>query len=170
MQENQVFEAVESLRGKNLVVRVDTPGQRVNKYRHSAREGLRVRATEIAILAELLVRGPQTLGELRGRASRMTPMDSLEIVKETLNSLMSRDEPMVRQLPPSPGSRAERYVQLLCPDLHPLDASASQDSPVATASAGAPSLSQRVETLEGEVTRLKEIVTRLAVALGEPSP
>src|SRR3954468_4057060 len=71
MTEDQCFEALESLRTKGLVVRVDTHGSRVPKYRHNAGDVLRARTGELAILAELLLRGPQTVGELRGRASRM---------------------------------------------------------------------------------------------------
>src|SRR3954463_16172569 len=68
MTDNQAFEALESLRGKGLVVRMEGPGMRVNKYRHNTQDVLRVPASQMAILAELLLRGPQTLGELRGRA------------------------------------------------------------------------------------------------------
>src|SRR5437868_4374278 len=75
MSEEQANEAVEGLRGKGLLVRIDQLGSRVHKYRHSVIETLHVRAGEAAILAELLLRGPQTLGELRGRASRMHAME-----------------------------------------------------------------------------------------------
>src|SRR3954463_1969345 len=122
MTEDQAFDAIEGLRQKGLVIRVDVPGNRVSKYRHNATETLHVRTGEAAILAELLLRGPQTLGELRGRASRMAPMDSLERVRDMIRALRERPEPYVKELPPAPGSRAERFVQLLCPDLHPLDA------------------------------------------------
>src|SRR3954471_3407198 len=118
MEEGAAFEALEGLRAKGLVVRVDMAGSRVNKYRHQAGEALHVRAAERAVLAELLLRGPQTLGELRGRASRMHPLESLDVVKNALRGLSVRDEPLVRDLPPSPGSRAERYAQLLCPEAH----------------------------------------------------
>src|SRR3954465_13189020 len=121
MDEGAAFEALEGLRAKGLVVRVDMAGSRVNKYRHQAGEALHVRAAELAILAELLLRGPQTLGELRGRASRMHPLDSLEMVRSVIEQLTHKpDGAMVKQIAPSPGSRAERYVQLLCPDLHPI--------------------------------------------------
>lgn len=169
MDEGRAFEALEGLRGKGLVVRSDTVGSRVNKYRHQAGEPLHVRTAELALLAELLLRGPQTLGELRGRASRMHPFESIDAVKNMLAALMTREEPLVRQLPPLPGSRAERYAQLLCPELHPLD------TPVAGAepSAGAQSptnLAARVQTLEAQVKALRDVVARLASALGEPDP
>lgn len=170
MTEDQCFEAMEGLRAKALVVRVDVPGNRVHKYRHNAIDALHVRTAEAAILAELLLRGPQTIGELRGRASRMAPLESLEVVKGLLTALAERSEPMVRELPPAPGSRAERYVQLLCPALHPLNTPADVAAPVAPSSAtsSGPTLSDRVAKLEAEVSALRDTVNRLASALGEP--
>jgi uncharacterized protein YceH (UPF0502 family) len=170
MQENAAFDAVESLRAKSLVIRVDVPGQRVNKHRHNIREVMRLRAGDAAIIAELLLRGPQTLGELRGRASRMHPFESIEAVKEFLRALMERDEPLVKLLPPSPGSRAERYVQLLSPDLHPADAPASEAASHAAPSSNGPSLASRVDELESEVARLKDALRKLASAVGEADP
>jgi uncharacterized protein YceH (UPF0502 family) len=175
MTEDQALEAVEGLRGKGLVIRVDQPGSRVHKYRHSAIDVLHVRTGEAAILAELLLRGPQTLGELRGRATRMHPIETLDAVKELLRALSERPEPLVRELPPSPGSRAERYAQLLCPELHPTDAAAVASvapAPSVTPTADPP-LTARVSKLESEVAELRASLARLATALGEtdaPTP
>jgi len=168
MTEDQVFDALESLRGKQLVVRVDQVGARVHKFKHAATEMLHARTAEVAILAELLLRGPQTLGELRGRASRMQPMESLERVRDMIRALSERPEPYVKELPPAPGSRAERFVQLLCPDLHPLDAAPAQTASVAPTDRT--DLIERVEKLEAEVESLKSIVRKLAQSLGEPDP
>jgi hypothetical protein len=176
MAEGDAFEALESLRTRGMAVRVDMAGSRVNKYRHQAGEALHVRGGELAVLAELLLRGPQTLGELRGRASRMHPLESLDVVKNMLRALAEREEPLVRELPPEPGSRAERYVQLLCPELHPIDAtpapaSAQTSNPAPSVPrAPADSLAARVETLEAEVATLREALRRLAQAVGEPDP
>ncbi len=170
MTEDQCFEALESLRDKSLVVRVDVPGNRVPKYRHHAGDVLRARTAELAILAELLLRGPQTQGELRGRASRMAPMESLEAVQGLLNALMTREEPLVKELPPSPGSRANRFVQLFCPDLHPVESggvSVSGGILQSSDAAGENSLSERVANLEAEMAELRGVVHRLASALGE---
>jgi hypothetical protein len=100
MDDGQAFEALEGLRAKGLVIRADMAGSRVNKYRQQAGEAMRVRTAELAILAELLLRGPQTLGELRGRASRMHPFETTEAVKNMLNALGaagSRVAPVARQ-------------------------------------------------------------------------
>lgn len=171
--EGRVFEAVESLRGKGIVVRVEQHGSRVSKYRHEAAAKLSLNRYELVILAELLLRGPQTMGELRGRASRMHHLDTLDVVKEMLGTMAGREVPLVRQIPPSPGSRAERYVQLLCPDAHPIDGPAMATSEAPTAVAGMPSnrsMTDRIDKLEAEVRELRGIVRRLATALGESDP
>ncbi len=165
MEENPAFEALESLRAKGLVVRVDTAGSRVNKYRQLVGEALHLRAGEVALLAELLLRGPQTLGELRGRGSRMQAMDSLDTVKGLLNAMATRDEPFVREIPPAPGSRAERYVQLLCADLHPLNV-----APSAAAVPRPDPEPSRIERLEAELERMKTALRKLAAAVGEADP
>ena len=164
MTEDQCHEALESLRGKGLVVRVDVAGNRVPKYRHEAGQVLHARTGEVAILAELLLRGPQTMGELRGRASRMHPMETLETARDLLRALMERPEPLAQQLPPEPGSRAERYAQLLCPDLHPLGATSSA-APAATAPVSRASSPDRVAQLESRLELLERQVKRLAAAL-----
>jgi uncharacterized protein YceH (UPF0502 family) len=170
MEEGAAFDAVESLRSKSMVIRVDVPGQRVNKYRHNIRDVLRLRAGDTALIAELLVRGPQTLGELRGRASRMHPFQSLDETREFLRALMERDQPLVKLLPPSPGSRAERYMQLLCPDLHPIDVASSDPAAAPPAAPAGNSLAARVEQLESEVATLRTAIQRLAAAVGEADP
>jgi uncharacterized protein YceH (UPF0502 family) len=170
IDEARAFEALEGLREKKLVVRADMAGSRVNKYRHQAGESLHVRTAELALLAELLLRGPQTLGELRGRGSRMQEFESLDAAKNMLTALMTRDQPLVRELPPSPGSRAERYVQLLCPDLHPIESAAPPSGAGAPSMAAQSSLGDRVHALETEVATLREALRRLAQSIGEPDP
>lgn len=181
MEEGDAFEALEGLRAKGMVIRSDMAGSRVNKYRQQAADVLHVRTAELAILAELLLRGPQTVGELRGRASRMHPLESLEVVKNMLRAMQEREVPLVRELPPAPGSRAERFMQLLCPNLHPLDAPAipagKPDAEHAAgrvgssiASAQAPGHAERIAALESEVASLRNALRRLAHSVGEPDP
>ena len=170
MSDDEVFEAAESLRGKGLAVRVDQVGSRVHKYRHAAGDVLHCRTGELAILAELLLRGPQTAGELRTRAGRMSPMESLDVTQSLLRALADRPEPLVRELPPAAGSRAVRYGQLLCPDLHAADAALAATDAAATAAAAppdGPTLPSRVATLEVEVAELRAELGRLRASLGE---
>ena len=170
LDDTRAFDALEGLRGKGLVVRADMAGSRVNKFKHQTGDALHVRPAEVALLAELLLRGPQTLGELRGRASRMQPFESIEVVKNMLGALMSREEPLVSELPPSPGSRAERFVQLLCPDLHPVEAADSSITFSPASNPQAPDLSSRVQSLETEVAQLRAALRQLASSIGEPDP
>jgi uncharacterized protein YceH (UPF0502 family) len=169
LTESAVLAAVDGLRAKGMVREVMLSGSRVTKYRHVAREALEVSTNELVILAELLLRGPQTVGELRGRASRMHPLESIEIVSNLLEHLMSREEPLVRRLAPTPGSRAEKFGQLLCPDLHP--AYAADDRP----GGGIPSqpdsdLADRVERLEAELLDLRRALQRIETVLAEATP
>ncbi|HEX8914914.1 MAG TPA: DUF480 domain-containing protein, partial [Humisphaera sp.] len=113
MTDDAAISAAEGLREKGLAARVEQAGARVSKYKHLAAEKLECRPAELALLAELLLRGPQTLGELRGRASRMQAFESLPATEGFVRSLMDRPTPLVRRLPPAPGTRAEKYEQLL---------------------------------------------------------
>jgi hypothetical protein len=157
LDEGKVELALDRLVQRYVARRVFPGNSRVEKYCHNGKDAFGLDAPALAIMAELIMRGPQTVGELRGRASRMTPIESIDRLLELLGPLMERG--FVRLLPAAPGSRAERYVQLICPDLHPLDA------PVASATAAAPGLSGRVEVLEAQVAELREQVAQLAARL-----
>lgn len=175
--EDRVMQALDSLRGKGLVVFADTLGSRVTKFRHNTREALGVDDYELIVLVELLLRGPQTAGELRARASRMKPLESIEQVREVLQRLIERaPEPMVQRIP---GGRAERFSQLLCPALHPIEepayASDEEGAPspmgrpetgAAPIPSGAAGQADRLAALEAQVADLRRIVERLAEALG----
>ncbi len=167
LSDDAVLDAMTGLRSKGLIAQVDMSGSRVAKYRHVATEKLSLNARELVILAELLLRGPQTLGELRGRASRMHPLETLEVVRSTLVQLMAREEPLVVQLSPLPGSRAERYAQKLSalPAGSPIAASTTPPSVE-----DAQSLSERVQRLENEIEVLRAGLRRMAQSIGEPDP
>jgi uncharacterized protein YceH (UPF0502 family) len=114
------------------------------------------------------MRGPQTPGDLRARASRMTPLSAQADLVAVLEKLIARG--FVRRLDPLPGSRAERYVQLLSPDLHPLEppAGAYRDAAAGPAAGVAhPGLAARVEALEVEIAQLKEQLHALAARLSQ---
>jgi uncharacterized protein YceH (UPF0502 family) len=171
MTDDQAFDAVEGLRAKGLVVRIEAGGgSRVQRFRHNATDALHVRAGELAILAEMLLRGPQTQGELRGRASRMQPIETLDVVRDLLRALMSREEPLARELPPSPGSRAERFEQLLCPESYEVEETpiAGEPASVAASPPKGGGLADRVSKLESEVAELRDALNRIAKSLGEP--
>lgn len=167
LTEDDVLTALEGLRGKELAREAMLAGSRVHKYRHVAREKLAVSTGELVVLTELLLRGPQAPGELRSNAQRMMPpgdgaLATLESTLAVIEGLASRPEPMVKRLPRRPGERAERYAQLLCPDLHPLDGPVASEAPatIARSSAGG-DLALRVERLENEMAQMREALKQL---------
>jgi uncharacterized protein YceH (UPF0502 family) len=172
IDEDTALRAVDGLRAKGLVRDVSFTGARVEKYRHTAGEALEVRPPELALLSELLLRGPQTVGELRGRAGRMHPFESIEVVENVLASLAGRTEPgfpLVRELPPVPGSRAPRWMQLLCEDLHPtgpIGPAAAAAVPVARIAA-VPAGEERLAGLEARVKGLEDTVAGLQSTVAE---
>jgi len=89
---------------------------RVAKYEHRLAEVFNFTRPETAILCELLLRGPQTPGELRTRAERMHPFEDLNVVHTTLKHLMEREPPLVELLPRQPGMKEARYAHLLSSD------------------------------------------------------
>lgn len=165
LDENRVITALDGLRGKELAREVMLASSRVTKFRHTSKETLGISISELVVLAELLLRGPQTLGEIRGRASRMHPLESLEVVQAILDHLSNMDQPMIREVAPAPGSRAKRFAQLLCPDAHPIEAVAVSDnsSPTTTIDND---LEKRVASLEREVNELRSAISAITHSLG----
>lgn len=111
--ETSVEDALERLRQKGLVHVVHKADSRVTRYRHVAQEMLGVDAPKIAALCILLLRGPQTAGEIRTRSSRLFAFADLESLDAVLQKLSSRPEPLVARLPRIPGQKEIRYAQLL---------------------------------------------------------
>jgi uncharacterized protein YceH (UPF0502 family) len=121
---------------------------RVAKYEHRVRTLLNLRRDETAVLCLLLLRGPQTPGELRSRADRMHQFDELAQVQSTLDRMAAREEPLVRVLPRAPGSREARWMHLLG-DPNAVPAQAAQPQ------ADHASLEERVRSLEERLAALE---------------
>ncbi|MCK6555123.1 YceH family protein [Candidatus Binatia bacterium] len=155
-----VEDALERLVRRALARKVYPGNSRVEKFCHSGKDALGLDAAGLAVIAELLMRGPQSPGELRVRAGRMVSIESLDRLATILSMLIDRS--FVRRLAPLPGSRAERYVQLLSPDLHPLDPSPGAYAAAALAPSADNDLAARVTALEAEVQRLRAAVEQLA--------
>lgn len=166
LSEDEVAAALERLEQKYMARKVFPMNSRVEKFCHNGKDALNLDAAGLAVLAELLMRGPQTPGDLRARAGRMASIETLDQLASILATLIERG--YVQRLAPLPGSRAERYVQLLSPGLHPLDppAGASVPSSSRPAGHGAADLVERVAALEAEVARLREQLQALAGKLG----
>jgi hypothetical protein len=160
LAEDEVAEALYRLEQKYLVRKVFS---RVERYRHNGKETLGLDYPQLAVLAELLLRGPQMPGELRTHVSRMSPVDSIEQLMGLLQPLIERG--FAQRLDPTPGARAERYVQLLSPGLHALDAPAHAEAAARESSSS--ELLARVERLEHDLATLRARFDALAVKLGE---
>jgi uncharacterized protein YceH (UPF0502 family) len=114
LSETEVAQALETLREKNLAYVYYGSTSRVPKFKHVATEVLHLSQAELGLLCVLLLRGPQTTGELKDRAARLYAFSSLEEIEQTLNGLAARDsEPLAVRLPRQPGQKEARYAHLL---------------------------------------------------------
>ncbi|MDZ4773949.1 MAG: DUF480 domain-containing protein [Planctomycetota bacterium] len=182
LMEGEVNTAIGKLIVKGLAGSVHPSGGRVEKFRHNAEAVLKVTTPQAALLAELLMRGPQQPGELRARVSRMAQLDTQQALTDLLRPLTERG--LVVRLDPTPGSRAERYAQTLSPTSHVIETKAAapvrafSSSAAATAAAiasedrvAAPAfdpapMQKRVDDLEHEVRVLRRQLDALAWKLG----
>jgi hypothetical protein len=159
LDEEAVSEAMRALDKKGLAGAADNMVSRVTKYEHRLQEAYNFTRHEIAILAELLLRGPQTPGELRSRADRMHKFDDLGIVQSTLQRLMKREPPLVKVLPRQPGTKEARYAHLLSGDVE-VSAALPQVGVAGTGSANSGErnarLEDQVESLRSEIADLKQ--------------
>jgi len=150
--ESQVSTAVETLREKNLAYVFYGSTSRVPKYKHVMLEVLHLNNAEVALMCVLMLRGPQTPGELRGNASRLHEFAGLDEIEQTLNALISRDDdPLVVRLPRQAGQKEVRFAQLLSGEV-PVEAVAEVSPRVSSREA----LEQKVERLGTELEKLRQ--------------
>ena len=156
--ETEVMRALESLREKNLAYVFYGSNSRVPKYKHVMPEVLHLSQPELALMCVLLLRGPQTLGELKDRAARLHEFATLEDVDQTLNELSAKEpEPLVIRLPRQAGQKEARFAHLLCGEIN-VEAMAEVEAPRRPSRAGE---SERVSALEQQVDSLRADVTSL---------
>jgi len=162
--EKTVARALESLRDKQLIWMVTGVG-RVPKYEHRFTEQLKLAAQEVAVLCVLMLRGPQTAGEIRGRTGRLYEFKQLEEVELTLQVMMSAEPPLITKLPRQPGTKESRYAHLLSGDVQ------VEEREVATrvepATLEVRDENERIARLEQELTRVREELTDLKRAFLE---
>jgi uncharacterized protein len=150
--ESQVSAAVETLREKNLAYVFYGSTSRVPKYKHVMPEVLHLNNAEMALMCVLMLRGPQTPGELRGNASRLHEFAGLDEIEQTLNALISRDDdPLVVRLPRQAGQKEVRFAQLLSGEVS-VEAVAEVLPRVSSREA----LEQKVERLGTELEKLRQ--------------
>jgi uncharacterized protein YceH (UPF0502 family) len=152
LDEPAVREALSTLQEKRLAGPAGGADSRVTKYEHRLQEVFNFDRREIAIVCVLLLRGPQTPGELRGRTDRMYHFDTLEDVVSTIDRLAHREPPLAAVLPRQPGTKESRYMHLFSGE-----APAATDVtlvPTPPASSGGSTV-ERVAKLEEEVAALR---------------
>lgn len=149
--ETQVSAAVESLREKNLAYVFYGSNSRVPKYKHVLPEVLHLNSAEVSLMCVLMLRGPQTPGELRGNAARLYDFTGLEEVEQTLNALISREpESLVVRLPRQAGQKEVRFAHLLSGDVQ------VEALPEVQRVSPRESLEQKVDMLAAEVEKLRQ--------------
>jgi uncharacterized protein len=153
LNDDAVRQALHSLNEKGLAGNASGAGDsRVAKFEHRMQEAFNLPRPETALLCVLLLRGPQTPGELRGRAERLHRFEDLTDVQSTLQKLMTREEPLAKVLPRQPGTKEARYAHLLCGDKPEWDAPA----PVVEARSESGVDDDRMVRLEEEVAALRK--------------
>src|SRR5690349_13564797 len=152
--ERTVARALESLREKQLVWQVATAGGRVPKYEHRLSEKFKLAEQETAVLAVLMLRGPQTVGEIKGRTGRMYQFAELSEVEMTLESLMTAEPPLIVRLPRQPGTKESRFAHLLAGEVHVEEQTAAPREDAAVIEVRAEN--ERLAHLESEVADLRE--------------
>ena len=161
LDETDVLEALDELRDHQLCFRVDVSGSRVPKFRYNLPDNWEFTGKHLAIVCELLIRGPQTPGELRTRGDRMYSFLDLNEVEASLEFMQEQEEgPFVQKLPVQPGKKEARYAQLLSGDIEVEEI----EQPAAVVVQAGPSRNERMEELEAEVEALKTEVEELKSA------
>jgi len=151
LDESAILAAVDNLRDKNLVYLFYGSGSRTVKYKHMLPNVYELEPSGVALIALLLLRGPQTVGELRGRSDRLHEFSSLQEVQDTLEELAGRSEPLVVRLERQAGQKEARYAHLLSGDVNTESMPARPQA--ATSGAGS---SEKASELEAEVKRLSD--------------
>ncbi|MFT5369688.1 MAG: hypothetical protein ACI8V2_004666 [Candidatus Latescibacterota bacterium] len=147
---------------RKLTKRLIAHDSRVPKYRHDLTEVFNLSPDEQAALCVLLLRGPQTFGEIRGRTERLHTFTSLEDVEQTLIKLAQREDPLVKQLPRQPGRKEARYAHLLSGDINIEEIDITEPAVLEIRAENA-----RVDQLEVEVQSLREELLALKEQFAE---
>jgi hypothetical protein len=163
--EETVLACLKRLQDNHVAQTYYPAGSRVAKYQHMMSEVFALDDARLSLLTLLLLRGPQTCGELRGRTGRMYPFASVDSVERSLHDLAANDPPLVMQLPKSPGTKEARWAHLLCGEvaIERQEMAASMHGGGGSVVEGA--ADDRVTRLEAEVTSLRQEVTWLTEEL-----
>jgi hypothetical protein len=153
VDENSVRDALSGLQELGLAGPASGADSRVTKYEHRLQEKFNFSRGETAVLCVLLLRGPQTPGELRGRTERMYRFEDLDAVQSSLQHLMQREPPLATVLPRQPGTKEARYAHLLAGEVDVAEVASRSVAPTSDSAD-----EDRVSRLEEEVTALRREV------------
>ena len=159
LDEDSVRDALRTLHDNSLARSVSAADSRVTKYEHRLQEAFNFDRREAALFCELLLRGPQTPGELRMRAERMHQFDDLSEAQSALQRLMNREPPLVKVLARQPGTKESRYIHLLSGDAKPVSSTAGREVPAALEREkmdGFSRLSSEMDELRRDMADLKQ--------------
>ena len=159
VDEDSVRDALRTLQDNSLARSVSVVDSRVSKYEHRLQEAFNFDRREAALFCELLLRGPQTTGELRTRAERMHPFDDLSEAQSALQRLMNREPPLVKVLARQPGTKESRYMHLLSGDVKRVSSTDGREVPAALEGEkmdGFSRLSSEMAELRRDVADLKQ--------------
>ena len=165
--EAETSKAIETLRSKKLVHVVSQAGSHVAKYKHTLHDVYPISDSKRALLTELLLRGPQTAGELRARCERLNGPKDLEGIRQALAAMMQGAAPLVAELPRQAGKKDTRFAQTLSETPEELLAAASSNEPVRVdvSLALPPEAEARLAALEATVAAQGEQIAQLSAAL-----
>jgi uncharacterized protein len=161
LDEVEIRQALHGLEDDHLAGPRRGTDSRVAKYEHHLQEVFNFTRGEVAVLCVLLLRGPQTPGELRGRTERMHRFEELDDVLSALQRLMQREPTLVKALPRQPGTKEIRYAHVLSGDVEGMDGSVETAQPSGVAAASVSSRDERISQLEAEVARLRQDLMEL---------
>jgi len=157
LDEDAVRQALDGLQANRMAGPARGADSRVTKYEQRLQEVFNFTRAETAVLCVLLLRGPQTPGELRGRTERLHSFETLDDVQSALQKLMQREPPLAKVLPRQPGTKESRYVHLLGGDLVVAEAPVQPSAGVERRSEDA----ERIARLEEEVAELQREVSEV---------
>ncbi len=163
LEEGSVRDALNGLQEQSLAGPASGADSRVTKYEHRLQETFNFSRGETAVLCVLLLRGPQTPGELRGRTERMHRFEDLDAVQSSLQKLMQREPPLAVVLPRQPGTKEFRYAHLLSGEIEAGGLASPQTVSPSSSSAD----NERVSRLEEAVDALRNEISELKQQLAE---
>ena len=161
LDEEAVRQALHGLEDMKLAGRARSADGRVAKYEHWLGEAFNFSRAETALLCVLLLRGPQTPGELRGRTERLHRFDELTDVAAGLQKLMEREPPLVAVLPRQPGTKESRYAHLLSGAVESLPMAAAETAFVRREAGTDSGQEERIARLEATVVELRQEMAEL---------